>query len=128
MCANQIQENLYYNRAEPLVEVSSNWEVSVNKKAILSSPIVNLIEKQLLQTILKIKDYDGYEISLRLMKLWELYQTIKHGYTYDEDTSYNYVLTSIREKFTPKTYKRLRDKFCRIFKKQVNHIRILKIV
>jgi hypothetical protein len=73
MCANQIQENLYYNLAEPLFEVSSNWEVSVNKKAILSSPVIHHVDKELLQKVLKLKDYNGYEISLRLMKLWELY-------------------------------------------------------
>jgi hypothetical protein len=55
MSANQIQENLYYNRAEPLFELTSNWEILVNEEGILSSPIVNHIDKELLQKVLKIK-------------------------------------------------------------------------
>jgi hypothetical protein len=51
------------------------------------------------------------------MQLWKLYQTIKNDYTYDKDTSYNHILSSIREIPSPKTDKHFRDEFCKIYEK-----------
>jgi hypothetical protein len=48
---NQFQ---YYNRSEPLFEVTTDWERLVNTKAILSSPVIYHINKELLQKLLKI--------------------------------------------------------------------------
>ena len=117
MSANQNQEFQYYVRAEPMFELTSNLEILVNEEVILSSPIVNLVEKELLQKVLKINYSFKDTFTPWAMQLWELYQTIKHGYTYDEDTSYNHILTSIREKYAPKTDKHLRDEFCKIYDK-----------
>jgi hypothetical protein len=93
-------------------------EILVNTEAILSSPISYHVNKELLQKVLKINYSYRDTFTPWTMQLWELYQTIKHGYTYDEDTSYNHILTSIREKYARKTDKHLRDEFCKIYEKE----------
>jgi hypothetical protein len=50
-----------------------------------------------------------------ILQLLDIYQNIKNGYTFDEDISYNYMLTLIREKLPPKNDKHLRDEFWRIY-------------
>jgi hypothetical protein len=52
MNVNQFQ---YYNRTEPLFELTSDWEIFVDTEAILSSPFIYLVNKELLQKILQIK-------------------------------------------------------------------------
>jgi hypothetical protein len=81
MSVNQIQENLYYNRAEPMFELISNLEILVDTEAILSSPIICHVDKELLQKVLKINFTFKDTFTPWAMQLWELYQTIKHGYT-----------------------------------------------
>jgi hypothetical protein len=48
MSANQNQKFQYYVRAEPMFELTSNLEILINNEVILSSPIVNFVEKELL--------------------------------------------------------------------------------
>jgi hypothetical protein len=109
MSANQNQEFQYYQRIKPLFEVASDCQVIVHKTKKLSSLVINHIDEETLQKILKIKSYSNKSKGKNYIKytiqLWNLYQTIKNGYTFDEDTSYNNILTLIREKYTPKTDK-----------------------
>jgi hypothetical protein len=55
MSVNQNQEFQYYNGADPLFELPSDWKIFVNEEGILSSPIINHVDKQLLKKVLKIK-------------------------------------------------------------------------
>jgi hypothetical protein len=87
------QEFQYYNRVEPMFELTSNLEILVNEEVIWFSPIVNLVEKALLQKVLNINYSFRDTFTPWAILLWELYKTIKYGYTYDEDTSYNHLLT-----------------------------------
>jgi hypothetical protein len=95
--------------------VTSNWEILVNTEAIIPSPIIYHVDKELLQMIVNINYSYKYRYTPWMLKLWELYQIIKNGYIYDEDTSYNHILTSIREKYVPKNHKHLRDEFCKLY-------------
>ena len=121
MSVNQNQEFQYYQRSKLFNIETSYYQVILHKTRILSSLVINHIDEETLQKILKIKAYNnkskGKNYITYSIQLWNLYQTIKNGYTFDEDTSYNNILTSIREKYTPKTDKQLRDKFCKIFDK-----------
>jgi hypothetical protein len=92
-------------------------EIVVDTEAILSSPVIYHVDKELFQKVLKIKFTFKDTFTPWAMQLWDLYQTINNGYTYDEDTSYNHILTSIRENYIPKTDKHLRDEFCKIYDK-----------
>jgi hypothetical protein len=123
MSVNQNQDFQYYDHAKPLFELTSVCQVIVHTKRLLYSPVINHIDEETLQKVLKIKytykNKDKY--APFTMKLWNLYQTIKNGYTFDEDTSYNHILTSIREKYAPKTDKHLKDEFCKVYEEQHNN-------
>jgi hypothetical protein len=96
MSANQNQEFQYYERIKLLFKVEPDCQVTVNKTRVLSSLVINHIDEETLQKILKIKSYhnrSGKKYIKYAIKLWNLYQTIKNGYTFDEDTSYNHILT-----------------------------------
>jgi hypothetical protein len=49
-----------------------------------------------------------------MLHLWELYQTLKNGDSFEEDTSYKYILTTIHEENIPKKEKQLMDEFNKI--------------
>jgi hypothetical protein len=55
MSVNQIQENIYYTRAESMFELTSNLEILVETEAILSSTVIYHIDKESLQKVLQIK-------------------------------------------------------------------------
>jgi hypothetical protein len=97
--------------------LSSDWYILVNTEAILFSLVIDHFDKKLLQKGLKIKYSHKDKYIKCSMQLLELYQTINNVNIYDDDTSYNHILTSIREKYTLKNAKHLRDEFCRIYEK-----------
>jgi hypothetical protein len=83
MNMNQIQEFQYRS---PLFLLTRDCEILVDIEAILFSPVIYHVDKELLQKVLQIKITFKDTFTPWAMQLWELYQTIKNGYTYDEDT------------------------------------------
>jgi hypothetical protein len=82
MSVNQNQEFQYYQRIQPLFSVELDCQVTVYKARILSSLVINHIDEETLQKILKIKSYhnrSGKKYIKYTIQLWNLYQTIKNG-------------------------------------------------
>jgi hypothetical protein len=57
MSANQNQEFQYYERVKLLFKVEPDCQVTVNKARILSNLVINHIDEEILQKVLKIKSY-----------------------------------------------------------------------
>jgi hypothetical protein len=77
MSQNQFR---YYNRSEPLFEVTFVWEILVDSEAILSSPVIYYVDKELLQKLLNLNYSDKDKFTKWGIQLWELYQPIKNNY------------------------------------------------